>query len=297
MKRFFFFFPVLCIAAALSLGADAPRMLAFERGEFVWVAQFDGTKPKKVAKGYSAEISPDGTAVAYNTDELSKGLPIRYIAVANLASGKVTVCKGLPSDNAIRPIWSPDGSQILFQIIAEGDWQLATIKPDGSEFRYVKKADRPGHSFWSACWASDGKSFYAQDLDSLCQFDLNGTELRRWDLHVLFPKAGFNSGSRLQVSQDGRMILLDADLDEDVQRVGWDGPPPSIWTLDLESKAVNQLSAKDAFCWEPCWVEPDEYLLTQASGRTNATSIFRQKLGSGARKLVIKDARNASASR
>jgi len=297
MIRLFSILSAVWMVSVVCLGADAPRVLCFERGDSVWVALLDGTKPKKVAKGYSADISPDGTAVAFNTDEPSKGAPVRHIAIANIATGKVHVCKGLPSDNCIRPIWSPDGSQLLFQIIADGDWQLAAIKPDGTDFRYVKKADRSGHSFWSACWAPDGKSFYGQDLDSLCQFDLNGTELRKWDLHALFPRAGFSSGARLNVSQDGRTILLDADLDEDVQRNGWDGPPPSVWTLDLETKTTKQLTAKDAFCWEPYWLGSDEYVLTQALGKANATSIFRQKLGGNDRKLVIKDGRNPSVSR
>jgi TolB protein len=274
----------------------AQRMLAFERGEDVWIAKLDGSGAKKIAKGSAPDLSPDGQLLVFNTDEPSKDVPIRRIAIANVQTGKVKVVEGLPSNNCIRPVWSPDGKELLFQIITDG-WHLARVAADGSGFRFVKKAEPKGHSFWSACWAPDGKSFYCQDLDRLLQCDLRGEVLKSWDLLKLFPEAGFSSGARLDVAPDGRTMLLDADLNEEIVRKGWDGPPPSLWKLDLETSKVTRLSAKGSFDWEPRWLSAEEYLFISMPGGPSTISVYRQKLDGSGRKLVIKNARMPSAGR
>jgi TolB protein len=234
-------FALLLSASSIEIGAQ--EFLAFERGDHVWLAKLDGSGARKIAKGAAPDLSPDGNLLAFNTDEPSKDIPIRRIAIADATNGKVKVVEGLPSNNCIRPVWSPDGSELLFQIITD-NWHLARVAADGTGFRFVKKAEPRGRSFWSACWAPDGKSFYCQDLDRLLQCDLRGDVIRTWDLHKLFPEAGFSSGARLDASSDGKTMLLDADLNEEVPRKDWDGPPPSLWKLDLETSKVTRLSAK-----------------------------------------------------
>src|SRR5437868_6635806 len=86
--------------APAARAADGPRKLAFERGAAVWVASLDGTGATKIAAGASPDISPDGMKLAFNTDEPSTKLPVRHIAVTDLASGKTTVFKDVPSDNS-----------------------------------------------------------------------------------------------------------------------------------------------------------------------------------------------------
>jgi TolB protein len=284
------------ILIILSAGALAQGTLAFEREEHIWVAKLDGSGAKKIGKGSAPDLSPDGRLLAFNTDEPSKDTPIRRIAFADLQTGKVKVVEGLPSTNCIRPVWSPDGKELLFQIITD-NWHIARVAADGSGFRFVKKSEPTGRSYWSACWAPDGKSFYCQDLDRLLQCDLDGGVRKSWDLHKLFPEAGFSSGARLDVAPDGRTMLLDADLNEEIARKDWDGPPPSLWKLDLETSKVTRLSAKGNFDWEPRWLNADEYLFINLPVGPSPTSVYRQKLDGSGRKLVVKNARTPSAGR
>ncbi len=59
------------------------------------MADIDGTHPKKIAAGALPEISSDGTRIAFNTeaDAKTRPGPERRIAIADVASGKVTVLK------------------------------------------------------------------------------------------------------------------------------------------------------------------------------------------------------------
>jgi TolB protein len=101
----------LCVAFSALIHA-APRKIAYEHRDDIFVADIDGTHQKKIAAGALPEISPDGTRVAFNTeaDAKTRSGPERHIAVADLADGKVTVLKNIPSDNCFGPVWSPDGS-------------------------------------------------------------------------------------------------------------------------------------------------------------------------------------------
>jgi TolB protein len=203
MLRAFVLFVALLVC---SFQARAASRIAFERGDSIWVANLDGKSAKKIAKGSAPDLSADGTRVAFHTDTSTKKEVIRQIAIADAASGKVRVFKNeIPGRNCQRAIWSPDGSRILFEIFNDGDWHLALINADGSGFRYLRKATPKGNSLWSTCWARDGKSIYAQNLNDIFQIDLNGTELKKWSIASVFPKGGLSSGSKLSLSSDGKI--------------------------------------------------------------------------------------------
>jgi Tol biopolymer transport system component len=123
MKRLAIGISLFLTVAGLS---GAQRKIAFERGDNVWIANLDGSDAKKVAAGSLPNISPDATRLAFNTNEDSKTRPgpERHIAIADLASGKVTVLKDIPSDNCFGPVWSPDGKGM------NGNDRLS-VSPDG----------------------------------------------------------------------------------------------------------------------------------------------------------------------
>src|SRR5216683_1978790 len=92
----------ICVCVAFSAFVNAAqRKIAYERGENIFVADLDGTHAKKIADGALPEISPDGARVAFNTEGDAKNRPgpERHIAIADVASGKVTVLPNIPSDN------------------------------------------------------------------------------------------------------------------------------------------------------------------------------------------------------
>src|SRR5580698_9946614 len=95
--------------------AVAPlEKLAYEKGDAVWVANIDGKDAKKISRGQCPDLSPDGAKLVFNTLQPDGKPADRHIAVADLATGKITILKNIPSDNCMDAAWSPDGKQILF---------------------------------------------------------------------------------------------------------------------------------------------------------------------------------------
>jgi Tol biopolymer transport system component len=85
--------------------------------------------------------SPDGKRLVYKRG--------KQLVIISVADGKVTpLTDGSHWDNF--PQWSPKGDVIMFTSDREGDFELYTIRPDGSSPRRLTKV--PGinaHSVWS----------------------------------------------------------------------------------------------------------------------------------------------------
>lgn len=287
---------ILC-AVVSAQAADSPRKLAYARGNSLYVAGLDGSGAKKVATGVSPDLSPDGTKLAFNTEDASGKTLERSIAVADVATGKTTVLPNIPSKNCHSPVWSPDGKQLLFQIYADKDWHIGIIGADGSGFRFVKRAEPDNHSFYSVAWAPDGKGFYCQDLETIYHLNLAGALQEQWPIAKLFAHGGMSSGGRMAVSPNDGKLLVDVEMDEDTARKDWDGPPPAIWSLDLSTGRATRLTPKGVFAWEPCWVNGDAFLCLIQPTSAKEPSIYRVSADGKTRQPLVKNARDHSVSR
>jgi TolB protein len=296
MKRFTI---ALVICLSLSAGTNAAeRKIAYERGENIFVANVDGTHSKKIAAGALPEISPEGTRVAFNTegDAKTRPGPERHIAIADVASGEVTVLPNIPSDNCFGPVWSPDGKQLAFSIMADKAWQLGLVNADGSGFRFVKNAELRPDAFGAPEWARDGKSIFCHDLDNIYRIDLDGNVLKKWELAKILTDASMNGNDRLSVSPDGKALLMDVDCGAEHERKDWDGPQPAIERLDLTADKAVRITGKDDYVWEPFWLSANEFLCIIQKENENRPSIYRMSLDGKNPKLLVKHARTPSAS-
>lgn len=89
--------------------------------------------------------SPDGHRVAYD------GIGRDIFVMSADGTMKQNLTRGAGSADQIRPIWSPDGKKIVFQIYATYG-SIHTIRPDGSGERNLTRGQLGGHEdpHWSA---------------------------------------------------------------------------------------------------------------------------------------------------
>jgi TolB protein len=287
-------FVLLFACAPLARAAD--RHVAFERDDAAWIVNLDGSGEKKITAGIFPAISPDGTRIALTTVEKSGTTYVRHIAVAEIATGKITVFKDVPSDNSYYPVWSPDGKRIVFTLRQNEVWNLATIAPDGTDFRILKKGAQNEATLYSPSWARDEGSIFYQDMTNIYQISLDGRVLAQWKIEKAIPNGGMNGDGRMTVSPDGKLLLLSIDMGEEHNRKDWDGPPPALWTFEIATQKVVRITPKMLFGWDGCWIDSNTILfLSQAEGETSA-SLYRMSIDGKNLKRLITNTRMPSVS-
>ncbi len=285
---------VLIISTVAAFAGD--RRIAFERSDATYIANLDGTAEKKIADGIFPAISPDGTRVAFNTVEKNGTTYMRHIAVVEIENAKITVFKDVPSDNSYYPTWSPDGKRILFTLRQNEVWDLGLVNADGTGFRVLKKGDPKEVTRYSPIWAHDGQSIFCEDMTNIYRLGLDGTVIAQWTINKIIPNGDMSGDGRIDVSPDGKRLLLSIDMGEESGRKDWDGPLPALWAFDLQSQKATRLTSKKLFGWDGCWIDNDNILfLSQAAGEKEA-SIYRISTNGKNLKRLIKGARMPSVS-
>jgi len=294
MKKIIALALVLVISTVVAFAGE--RRIAFERSDAVYVANLDGTAEKKIADGIFPAISPDGTRVAFNTVEKSDTTYVRHIAVTDIATGKTTVFKDVPSDNSYYPTWSPDGKRILFTLRQNEVWDLGLINPDGTDFRVLKKGAPNEVTRYSPVWARDGQSVFCQDMTNIYRLGLDGAVLAQWKIGKIIPNGDMSGDARIDLSPNGKRLLLGIDMSEESNRKDWDGPFPALWSFDLDSEHSLRLTPKKLFGWDGCWIDNDNILFLSRAAGEKEDSIYRMSTNGKDLKRLINGARMPSVS-
>jgi len=281
--------------ALASLSATAfpgDRHIAFERNNAVWIANLDGTRAKKIADGIFPAILPDGAQVAFNiVEKTSDTTYIRHIAATEIASGKTTVFKDVPSDNSYYPTWSSDGKRVLFTLRQSEVWDLGLIDSDGTDFRVLKKGAQNEVTRYSPIWARDGQSVFCQDMTNIYRLGLDGAVLAEWKINKIIPNGDMSGDCRIDVSPDGKHLLLGIEMGEEANRKDWDGPVPALWSFDLDSQHAVRLTSKKLFGWDGVWIDNANVLFLSQPPDEKEASIYRMSIDRKNLKRLIKNAR------
>jgi TolB protein len=284
--------PILTVLVPVTGIFAAVPLIAFERNNAVWIANLDGAGVRKIGDGIFPAISPDGTQVAFNTvEKTSDATYIRHIAVTDVATGKTTVFKDVPSDNSYYPTWSPDGKRILFTLRQNEVWDLGLINPHGTGFRVVRKGDPSEVTRYSPVWALMVSRSFARTMTNIYRLGLDGAVLAQWKIEEIIPNGDMSGDGRIDISSDGKRLLLGIDMGEESNRKDWDGPLPALWTFDLDSQRAVRLSPKKLFGWDGCWIDNDNILFLSRASKEKEDSIYRMSANGKDLKRLIKDAR------
>jgi len=295
MKRIIWL--AIALAGFSPTTSPAERHIAFERNNAVYVANLDVTNEKKIADGIFPAISPDGTRVAFNTvEKTSETTYVRHMAVVDLATGKVNVFKNVPSENSYYPSWTADGKQILFTTRPHEVWDLVAINSDSTNFHVLKPGAQNEVSCYSPVWAHDGQSVFCQDMTNIYQIGLDGAVRAQWGISKIVPKGDMSGDGRIDVSPDGKRLLLSIDMGEESGRKDWDGPLPALWAFDLRSQKATRLTPKNLFGWDGVWIDNDDVLFLSKAVGEKDDSIYRMSADGKNLKRLIKNGRFPSVS-
>jgi Tol biopolymer transport system component len=139
------------------------------------------------------------------------------------------------------PRYSPNGSLIAFVSNRSGRFQIYTARADGSDQKRATNSDleeaRPS-------WSPDGqKILFSGQVDGLFQLfevRIDGTGLKRLTGGLLQKRSA-------EYSPDGRKILFHGTEGQ------IDGGPTQIYTLDVQTKDITQISHVNGLAGNARW--------------------------------------------
>jgi TolB protein len=168
--------------------------------------------------------------------------------------------------SAFDPAWSPDGRQIVYVTDADGDYEIAVMKSDGTARRVLTKnrsADRYPD------WMPDGRHIvFTSDRDG----DAEIYSMRADGTDVVQLTANDALDRMPDVSPDGTQIVFSSDRVADA----W----CQIFVMDIGGQDVRRLVADDGDDHAPAW-SPDGRRVAFEGGDDNAVIEVVNADGSG----------------
>jgi Tol biopolymer transport system component len=166
---------------------DAGLRLVTAAGKLIrTITHQTGTLCKHEHWDVNADVSPDGRRIAFDASSPA-GDAICVVGV----NGRGRKCLTPRSEDAAHPVWSPDGTKILFQTHHDPERNrkgatanLFSIRPDGSDLTQITHLAGDGFYAGMGAWSPDGTQIVyhkvaPNDVDDLFLIDLDGGNERQ----------------------------------------------------------------------------------------------------------------------
>ena len=214
------FISLVAVRQALADGGTVVYERWIGTDNYVMMSDRDGRNERKLFIGYDAEISPDGSKIAYTW--VSDDAPNeRYIAVYDIAAKKNNILKHIPGTNNYAPRWSPNGKKILFnQYYQEKKWlpgiydtEKKSTKTVAAKLTPPDKKKQLYSDVYSPFWSHNGEYIYGNDLKYIYKFSAaDGKQVDAIPMSAIFSKhAMIDSSIRFSSSADGNSWLFSVE--------------------------------------------------------------------------------------
>ena len=246
--------------------------IAYDAGGQLFVANSDGSDPRPLPQAgkyaYSPAYSPDGSRIAYLSNDASGGLQV-FVAAADGTGATMVSSVAFDGNTKFAPIWSPDGRWLVYAgrdggvykvaadasamlrvgsgwsptISPDGAWiafrsdsgseaLLRVVPADGGEARTLTSGDANTDDFATMRWTADSQEvvFHRGGIHAVA---LDGTERQ------LSTEGGYPT-----VSPDGRWVSFFVETSGGVQE---------LRLVDLETGEARTLTDRGGCLavWSP----------------------------------------------
>lgn len=224
-----------------------------------------GGKPERFGDAevseYEASWSPHGKGVLMTVVKLSPGQGDLEVYCKEGESAKLVLGTEGKLSHEESAAWSPDGKRIALVSTRDGNQEIYTCAPDGSEL--VRLTTDPGLDK-SPVWSREGKRiFFATnrwgDLE-LAAMKSDGTDVRR-----LTESKGLDDYPAL--SRDGERLAFVSNRDGDFE----------IYVLELRTGKVQNVTNSPSVENFPCW-SPDGRLLFSSNRGGGGFDLYLMKV-------------------
>ncbi len=192
---------------------DGQRVIVTRNAGSIGVVDRDGANFHEVDNQSGmllagAQWSPDGTRVAYTVSALSGGTAAIYSAAVNGSSG-INLTPGLDAQD---PMWSPNGSQLLFTSDQSGNREVFSMAASGSN---RKNLTNRANNDDQARWSPDGTQIALTQLSQVWIAADDGANLHSVTATVFASPIWSSDGQQIFFVKDpagaGQLFVMNAN--------------------------------------------------------------------------------------
>jgi dipeptidyl aminopeptidase/acylaminoacyl peptidase len=264
-----------------STGGSSPRWLPDSHALLVGIRMEErsclvltdrqGTWPRAITSGtghdHSASVSSDGTQIAYvhqPMDDFNRS----DIMLANIQTGEIRSLTGTPKLHDHKPQWSPNNRTIAFLSERSGFHELFLIDAETGQENQLTQA---GKDIVEYEWSPDGSQILCT-LNNAGAFDLVLVDAGSGDIQEL--NAAYGVHAYPHWLSDGKTVSFEF---EDAEN------PPDIYTMNLDSKTITQLTFSKAPVLESLkQVIPEQVSYQSFDGLEVPSFLYRPEKPNGA---------------
>jgi Tol biopolymer transport system component len=157
-------------------GSKIVFQVSTQFGSDLYVVNRDGSGLRRVTDDADQSpqwpsFSPDGTRIAYLTSR-EPGCPTVECIALHVMNADGTNERKLTRDYVVYPTWSPDGSRISYTSSRAGQFDLYTIKPDGTGEQRLTNSVK---GVYAPKWSPDSTQLVFQQDDSVFVINRDGS--------------------------------------------------------------------------------------------------------------------------
>jgi TolB protein len=132
---------------------------------------------------------------------------------------------------------------------------------------------------------------FCQDITNIYRLGLDGAVLAEWKINKIISNGDMSGDRRIDVSPDGKHLLLGIEMGEEANRKDWDGPVPALVVLRSRFAARGQTHFQETFRLGRVWIDNANVLFLSQSPDEKEASIYRMSIDRENLKRLIKNAR------
>ncbi len=207
----------------------------------LWISNSDGTQAQRLTAGrfndYDAALDPSEREIVFFSDR-STNLDVWKMSRDGSEPRQLTTD---PASD-VHPSWSPDGSRVAFISNRSGEWAIWLMTAEGENQEQMTWG---GNGDWSTTWSPDGG-------------------------HIAF------ASTRI-TEENLEQLPLSLKGEEPYENFDPECVRPKlyshIWTVDVKTKAVKQLTRGKVHDWRPSW-SPDGKYIAFVSDREGSCALW-----------------------